>query len=143
MNAVEKYSCNESKTKISIDFTYSNTNAPQKTYSLPQKGWVRQDKGNGARWKVSPLWPLKMPYEIIELDEKDYKYCVIGYPSRDYFWIMSRSPKLDEGTHKEMLDRLVVKHGYDLEGSFRVRQEWGDREYARKRGVEKETKGFA
>merc|ERR1712146_372953 len=44
-----------------------------KVKSLPQKGWVQgDDRMDSGSWKVSPVWPVKMPYPIIELDEKDY-----------------------------------------------------------------------
>ncbi|MFO0762501.1 MAG: lipocalin family protein, partial [Byssovorax sp.] len=34
-------------------------------------------------------------YWILEVGEH-YEYAVIGVPSRDYLWILSRTPKLDE-----------------------------------------------
>lgn len=83
-NAVENYTLMENKNyDIDIDFQY-NQDEPirSKLKSLPQKGWVQGDKSNSGDWKVSPFWPIKMPYKIIELDDKDYSYCVIGYPSR-------------------------------------------------------------
>ncbi|GMI26473.1 hypothetical protein TrCOL_g1037 [Triparma columacea] len=140
-NSVEKYTCDSTSTKISIDFTYCTQRSPTATKSLPQNGWV-QKTGAGALWKVQAFWPLKLPYMIIELDS-DYNHCVIGYPSRAYFWIMSRTPTLDDGVYKELLGRIEKKHGYDLKGSFKVDQTaWKDREYARVRGVEKETEGM-
>lgn len=140
-NSVEKYTCDSTSTKISIDFTYCSQVSPTATKSLPQNGWV-QKTGAGALWKVQAFWPIKLPYMIIELDS-DYNHCVIGYPSRAYFWIMSRTPTLDDGVYKELLGRIEEKHGYDLKGSFKVDQTaWKDRDYARVRGVEKETKGM-
>ena len=113
-----------------------------RTKSLPQKGWV-QPSGGGGDWKVSPLWPLKMPYTIINV-AGDYSHCMIGYPNREYFWIMARTPTLPEPTKARLLEELKTKHGYDLEGSFEVPQgAWGNREYAKKRGVDAETEaGF-
>merc|ERR1719223_1409859 len=98
-NAVEKYTFlqDSKKNDINIDFQY-NENEPltSKLKSLPQKGWVQgPEKTNSALWKVSPTWPVKLPYHIIELGN-DYEYCVIGYPSRDYCWIMSRQPVMDD-----------------------------------------------
>ena len=89
-NAVERYSLLSDKSyDINIDFQYNSKEAPTSPLkSLPQKGWVQGNKEKSGEWKVSPTWPIKMPYLIIECDEK-YEYCVIGYPSRDYCRIMS------------------------------------------------------
>merc|ERR1712183_375675 len=74
-----------------------------KLKSLPQKGWVQGgNRTNSGLWTVSPLWPVKMPYHIIELDEANYDHVVIGYPSREYCWIMSRRPKMKESTYESL-----------------------------------------
>lgn len=75
-----------------------------------------------------------MPYEIIEVDDKDYMYTVIGYPSRDYCWIMYRLPQMPESTYSMLTDRLVKKHQYSLEGLRKVPQVW-TREEREKRGL--------
>mmetsp|Transcript_16543 Transcript_16543/g.40283 ORF Transcript_16543/g.40283 Transcript_16543/m.40283 type:complete len:194 (-) Transcript_16543:145-726(-) len=128
-NAVEKYSFLEDSKKhdINIDFTYNAEEDPltSKLKSLPQKGWVQgPDKMNSGKWKVSPFWPIKMPYDIIEVDTKQYSWIVIGYPSREYCWIMSRRPVMDEATYKDLTDKLVKKHQYSLEGLRKVPQIW-------------------
>lgn len=50
-------------------------------------------------------------YWIIDLD-RDYKYAVIGTPARDYLWILSRTPDLDEKTYREILTR-IKDQGFD------------------------------
>mmetsp|Transcript_37070 Transcript_37070/g.86483 ORF Transcript_37070/g.86483 Transcript_37070/m.86483 type:complete len:175 (-) Transcript_37070:135-659(-) len=105
-NAVEKYSLVDEKKNydIGIDFRY-NAKDPitSKLKSLPQKGWVQGgNRANSGLWTVSPLWPVKMPYHIIELDEANYDHVVIGYPSREYCWIMSRRPKMKESTYESL-----------------------------------------
>lgn len=139
-NAVERYSLVE-KTKgfdIGIDFQY-NKNDPitSPLKSLPQKGWVQGDRSNSGLWKVSPSWPIKMPYHIIELDEKDYSYCVIGYPSRAYCWILGRKPVMPEKQYEMLTKKLVEKHQYSLEGLRKVPQKW-TKEEREKRGLSKE-----
>ena len=128
-NAVEKYSfLSESKKHdINIDFTYNAQEDPlsSKVKSLPQKGWVQgDDKTNSGKWKVSPFWPIKMPYDIIEVDSKEYSWIVIGYPSREYCWIMSRKPQMDESLFEELKQKLVEKHQYSLDGLRKVPQIW-------------------
>lgn len=135
-NAVEKYSRVEGKSHdINIDFRY-NADEPikSKMKSLPQKGYLQGNKEKTGDWKVSPFWPVKMPYPIIELDEKDYSYCVIGYPSREYCWIMARQPVMDDSLYKGLTEKLVNKHQYSLDGLRKVPQKWTKAE-REKRGL--------
>ena len=140
-NAVERYTrmdYQKKKYDIGIDFQYNQDEpltSPLK--SLPQKGWVQGNKDDSGFWKVSPLWPLKMPYHIIELDDVDYSYCVIGYPSRAYCWIMARNPLMPEETYKTLTTRLVEKHQYSLDGLRLVPQKW-TKEEREKRGLTKD-----
>jgi apolipoprotein D and lipocalin family protein len=139
-NAVERYTLLEGNTKghdIDIDFQYNVSEDPfkSKLKSLPQKGWVQgNNRLNSGNWKVSPLWPLKMPYQILEVDDKDYSYVVIGYPSRAYCWIMGRYPVMDETLYKSLTMKLVEKHQYSLEGLRLVPQRWTSAE-REKRGL--------
>ncbi|HTY12439.1 MAG TPA: lipocalin family protein [Bacteroidota bacterium] len=59
-------------------------------------------------------------YWVIDL-APDYSYAVVGEPTRKYFWILSRTPALDEGTLNMILDRAKAK-GYDLTGLIRTKQ---------------------
>lgn len=44
-------------------------------------------------------------YWILEVGPS-YEYAVIGVPSRDYLWILSRTPKLDQGTLDGVVERM-------------------------------------
>ena len=140
-NAVEKYTLvpDGSDHDVDIDFQYNNAEAitsPLK--SLPQKGWIEgPNKADSGEWKVSPFWPVKMPYPIIELDEQSYDYVVIGFPSRQYCWIMSRTPTMKEETYSMLTGRLKTRHQYDLDGLRKVPQVW-TREEREKRGLTEE-----
>jgi apolipoprotein D and lipocalin family protein len=139
-NAVENYTLVDAEEKgfdVDIDFQY-NKDVPLTSAlkSLPQKGWVQGGRSNSGEWKVSPFWPVKMPFQIIELDQKDYSYCVIGYPSRDYCWIMARQPFMKEETYNSLTTKLVEKHQYSLDGLRKVPQKW-TREEREKRGLTK------
>jgi apolipoprotein D and lipocalin family protein len=72
--------------------------------------WVHNKKTN-AEWRVQFLWPLRMPYLIIDLD-KDYEWSVIGYPNRKLAWVLTRKPVLDDATYQGILRRLT-EQGYD------------------------------
>lgn len=74
------------------------------------KAWV-VDKMTNAKLKVQFFWPFKGDYWIIELDA-DYQYAVVGDPGRQYLWILSRTPQMDEALYQELIQRIANK-GYD------------------------------
>ena len=76
------------------------------------RAWVI-DKDTNAWLKVQFFWPFRGDYVIIDLDEQDYSYAVVGHASRDYLWILSRSPEMDKERFQEIMIR-ISKQGYDL-----------------------------
>jgi len=62
------------------------------------------DESN-SKLKVSFFRPFYGDYWIIMLDD-EYRYAVIGDPSREYLWILSRTPTLDEDIKNTILKRL-------------------------------------
>lgn len=74
------------------------------------KGWAVEGSG-GAKWQVQFIWPFKADYWIIDVC-RDYSYAVVGQPSRERLWILSRSPTMDEGTYNAICRRLRLS-GYD------------------------------
>uniref|UniRef100_A0A7R9WXH5 Lipocalin/cytosolic fatty-acid binding domain-containing protein n=1 Tax=Craspedostauros australis TaxID=1486917 RepID=A0A7R9WXH5_9STRA len=138
-NAVERYTLLEGKSHdINIDFQYNDKDPiTSKLKSLPQKGWIQGDRENSGLWKVSPVWPIKMPYNIIEVDDKDYSYMVVGYPSRAYCWILGREPTMDDDLYNDLTNRLKEKHQYTLDGLRKVPQVW-TKDEREKRGLSKE-----
>lgn len=66
-----------------------------------------------SRLKVSFFRPFYGNYWIIMLDP-DYRYAVVGDPSREYLWILSRTPKLDDRVTDSILKRLPAM-GYSPE----------------------------
>jgi apolipoprotein D and lipocalin family protein len=69
------------------------------------------DPKTNAKLKVSFFWPFYGDYWVIELGD-DYQYAVVGHPSREYLWILSRRPQLDEGLYGRIVERLGRLH-YD------------------------------
>ncbi len=58
--------------------------------------------------RFAPAWLGWLPavwgdYWILKLD-RDYQVALIGTPRRDYLWVLSRAPKLDEATLQAQLD---------------------------------------
>ncbi len=50
---------------------------------------------------LSAVWG---DYWIIDLEE-NYEYAAIGDPKREYFWILSRKPEMDDSTYQAILRR--------------------------------------
>jgi apolipoprotein D and lipocalin family protein len=69
------------------------------------------DKSSNAKLEVSFFRPFWGDYWIIELGS-DYEYAVVGHPSRDYLWILSRTPSMDSRLYEAILARLAAA-GYD------------------------------
>jgi len=53
--------------------------------------------------KVSFFGPFYGGYNILELDKSEYRYSLVAGPNRDYLWILSRTPQMDESN----VERLV------------------------------------
>ena len=54
---------------------------------------------------MSFFGPLYGAYNIIALDKTAYRYAMIAGPNRDYFWILARTPTLDQQTLKALLSQ--------------------------------------
>lgn len=60
-------------------------------------------------------------YWIIELAE-DYSYAVVGEPKRNYLWILSRTPQIDEELYNNLLKKIRL-HGYDVDKLVKTKQQ--------------------
>lgn len=85
------------------------------------RAWV-PDPERPAELKVSFFWPFRAKYWVIALDP-EYRWSVVGEPSRQYLWILSRTPQLDEATYAAILERIEVELGYDVERLERMPQQ--------------------
>ena len=90
-----------------------------------QKAWVQGDTDKSARWLVASSLFIKYNRVIIELDDKNYSYCVIAMDgSREYLWIMYRHPDMPADLYDSLLTRLEVIHQFKLNNLRRVPQIW-------------------
>jgi apolipoprotein D and lipocalin family protein len=70
------------------------------------------DEATNAKLAVSFVrffgrWPFRGSYWIVELgDDADYGYVVVGHPTRDYGWILSRTCERDDELLEGIFDRL-------------------------------------
>lgn len=82
--------------------------------------WLTDPEQSPAKLKVQFFWPFRGDYWIIDLDP-EYRYAVVGHPSRDYLWILSRTPAIDASAYDALLARIEAQ-GYDLEHLSRTPQ---------------------
>ena len=67
--------------------------------------------------RFAPAWLSFIPavwgdYWVIDLDE-DYQLAAVSGPSREFLWILSRTPEVPEAVYAALLERLAAQ-GFDL-----------------------------
>jgi len=82
-------------------------------------GYVVEGTG-GAYWRESPFWPVYLSYLILYVSP-DSQTALVGYPGRDYGWILSRQPRMDDATYNSLLGRFAAL-GYGQEMFWRIPQ---------------------
>jgi len=93
----------------------NSPDGPEKT----AKGIARVvDRESCAKLEVSFFRPFWGDYWIIDLDP-DYRWAVVGHPGRDYLWILSRTPQMEEDVYQGILERLKGQ-GYEIERLVRT-----------------------
>jgi apolipoprotein D and lipocalin family protein len=68
------------------------------------KAYFVDDKSKG-HLKVSFFGPLYSSYVVFELEKAGYEYAFISGYNRDYLWLLSRKPSIDEAIITRFLDR--------------------------------------
>ena len=76
------------------------------------------DKKTNAKLKVTFFWPFYGDYWILDLGS-NYEYAVVGAPNRDYLWILSRTPQLDEQLYQRLLAKMAAR-GFDTARMIRT-----------------------
>jgi apolipoprotein D and lipocalin family protein len=80
-----------------------------------------KEPGAGALLEVSFFWIFYADYKVIELDTVNYSYSMVTSSSKEYFWILSRTPQVDD----VMYDRLIQKArgwGFNISAIYKVPQ---------------------
>ncbi len=114
-NAVESYRLDADGTvATTFRFNKAGFDGSLKTYT--PRGFVLDD--SRARWGMRFVWPFKADYRISYLTP-DYRLTVIGRKSRDYVWIMARTPRISDIEYQQLVD-FVDSEGYDLGKLVRV-----------------------
>ena len=73
-----------------------------------------------AKLRVSFFRPFYGDYWILALDP-NYRWVLIGEPSRTYGWVLSRTPNLDDASLQIALDKAAAL-GFDRAAFRRTRQ---------------------
>lgn len=110
VNGIETYTFDGEKVSVKYVFRQKTPDGKQKITG--QRGKI-VNKENNAEWWVQPLWPLRLPYLIIDLAE-DYRYTVIGINNYKYVWIMARDTFLSDEDYQGILNRLEAR-GYPVD----------------------------
>jgi lipocalin len=82
--------------------------------------WI-PDANYQGRLKVSFFWPFAGDYYIIALDE-NYNYALVGSPTRNYLWILSRTKVLDKVIIDDLLN-IAKQNGFDTSEMIYVIQD--------------------
>ena len=119
-NAVETYTLNDDGT-IATNFTFRKGGFDGKVKEYNPKAFI-QDKESNALWGMRFVWPIKADYRIVYIDD-DYSKTIIGRQSRDFVWIMARTPTISD-LHYDELVSMVDSLGYDTSKLKRVPHRW-------------------
>lgn len=66
-----------------------------------------------GKLKVSFFWIFYSDYIVMELDDVNYEWAVIGSSSPNYLWVLSRTPEMDPKIYKALLEK-IAKRSYDV-----------------------------
>ena len=119
-NAVETYSLNDDGT-IATNFTFRKDGFDGKVKEYNPKAFI-QDKESNALWGMRFVWPIKADYRIVYLDD-NYTTTIIGRQSRDFVWIMARTPTISDLEYDQLVE-FIESIGYDTSKLERVPQRW-------------------
>jgi apolipoprotein D and lipocalin family protein len=93
---------------------------PATVKSSTGTAWV-PDPAEPTKLKVRFFWPFSGNYWILALDS-DYKYVMIGEPSREYLWILSRERSLPPATLQVLITQ-ASSLGFDVTKLERMSQD--------------------
>ncbi|MCF8227261.1 MAG: lipocalin family protein [Bacteroidales bacterium] len=97
--------------KNSLDGKYKTATGKAKFGSEPATGYL----------KVSFFLFFYGDYFILDLDKKEYKWAMVGSSSPNYFWILSRTPVMEDSIYNKLITE-ARERGYDLSNLQKVPQ---------------------
>ncbi|MGD0036788.1 MAG: lipocalin family protein [Bacteroidota bacterium] len=86
------------------------------------KGKARiKDSVSGTLLEVSFFWIFYSDYKVIELDTANYSYAMVTSSSKEYLWILSRTPHLDDAIYDELIHK-ASEWGFNISAIYKLRQ---------------------
>lgn len=119
-NAVENYQMNDDGS-IATTFSFRQGSPDGNRKQYKPTGFIVDQQSN-ALWDMQFIWPFKAEYRVIYLDN-EYRTTIIGRSKRDYVWLMSRHPNIDEESYRTLL-LFIESQGYDINKVQKVPQVW-------------------
>ncbi|XP_076904739.1 temperature-induced lipocalin-1-like [Bidens hawaiensis] len=103
----------------------SSVHVLNETFSDGKRGFIEgtaykaDPKSDEAKLKVKfylppflPIIPVTADYWVLYIDD-DYRYALIGQPSRKNLWILCRDNQIDEEVYNQLLEKAKGQ-GYDV-----------------------------
>jgi len=87
------------------------SNEKQEWSEAEGRGYFVQSP-NEAYLKVSFFGPFFGSYIVFELDTVNYQYALISGPDKSYFWLLARTPTIDENLKKKLIAKAAAL-GFD------------------------------
>jgi apolipoprotein D and lipocalin family protein len=87
------------------------SNEKQEWSEAEGKGYFVQSP-NEAYLKVSFFGPFFGSYIVFELDTVNYQYALISGPDKSYFWLLARTPTIDDNLKKKLIAKAAAL-GFD------------------------------
>lgn len=81
----------------------------------------RPDPQRPGHFRVAFVMRFYADYNVLELDNKNYTYALVGSNTNDYLWLLSRTPTLPEETIQSLLKK-AEQRGYNISRVKRVKQ---------------------
>ena len=119
-NAIESYALNEDGT-IATTFTFHDASPDGELKTYRPTGFIVDEQSN-ALWGMQFIWPFKAEFRVIYLDD-NYQTTIIGRCKRDYVWLMSRQPEIEDDSYRSLL-AFMESQGYDISKVQKVPQVW-------------------
>lgn len=90
------------------------------------KAFIPNPQTHPGRLRVSFFLWFYSDYYILELDEANYTYAVVGSSSPDYLWILYHHPVIPKDLLHDLL-RRIEKRGYDTSQLIMVHHDSSDK----------------
>lgn len=76
------------------------------------------DRPAALEVRFAPRWLSLLPfvwgeYQVFALDD-DYQWALVGDPSREYLWMLARTPRIDSALYQDLIEQAAAQ-GFDTQ----------------------------